>query len=254
MWQVDPHVHVVKTDDKTTAIFDVNGPATFSDLVKGEPATVFGHLLRDTDYHHHDGDKDHDGDRDDDREMDDLVLKAVLIELGPETAFLKLNGTATTAVDINNQFDMDVAPGQGLTTPLILTVQIQEGTLLIDRKGNPVKSAEINIGNLVNVRGVLDVNTDTLFATVIVVDTDSSEQLTGKIAANPDGACGFTITDEVVGDRSVATDSNTKAYLVVDGSSSPINVSELYAGQSADVYGASNSSSSCFDAHTIIAY
>ena len=101
---------------------------------------------------------------------------------------------------------------------------------------------------------MLDVNADTLFATVILVDTDSSEQLTGKIAANPDGVCGFTITDEVVGDRSVATDSNTKAFLVVEGSSSPIEVSELYAGQSADVYGTSNSSSGCFDAHTIIAY
>ena len=233
--------------DKTTSIFDINGPATFSDLVEGEPATVFGRLQSDTD-------DDKDGDRDDDREMVDLVLKAVLIELGPESAFLKLNGTATTAVDINDQFDMDVAPGQGLTTPLILTVQIQEGTLLIDRKGNPVKSAEIDSGNLVNVRGVLDVINDILFASVIVVDTDSSEQLTGKIAANPDGVCDFTITDEVVGDRSVATDSNTAVFLVVDGSSSPISVSELYTGQSADVYGSSNSASGCFDAHTIIAY
>ena len=230
--------------DKATAIFDVTGPATFSDLVEGESATVFGRLLRDDSY----------DDRDDDREMDDLVLKATLIELGPETAFLKLNGTATSTVNIDDQFTMDVAQGQGLTTPLILTVQIQKGTLLIDRKGNPVKVTEIYNGKLVSVRGVLDVNADTLFATVILVDTDSSEQLTGKIAANPDGVCGFTITDEVVGDRSVATDSNTKAFLVVEGSSSPIEVSELYAGQSADVYGTSNSSSGCFDAHTIIAY
>ncbi len=238
--------------DKTTAIFDIDGkPAAFSDLVEGEPATVFGHLQSDDDYDH---DSDKDGDREDDREMDDLVLKAALIELGPESAFQKLNGTATSTVDINDQFTMDVAPGQGLTTPLILTVQIQEGTLLIDRKGNPVKSAEINIGNLVNVRGVLDVSNDILFASVIVVDTDSSEQLTGIIGLNPDGNCGFTITDEVVGDRSVATDSNTKAFLVVDGSSSPIEVSELYTGQSADVYGSSNSATSCFDAHTIIAY
>ena len=237
--------------DKTTSIFDINGPATFSDLVEGEPATVFGRLLRDTDYDH---DSDKDGDREDDREMDDLVLKAALIELGPETAFLKLNGTATSTVDINDQFTMDVAPGQGLTTPLILTVQIQDGTLLIDRKGNPVKITEIYNGKLVSVRGVLDVNTDTLFASVILVDTDSSEQLTGIIGLNPDGNCGFTITDDVVGDRSVATDSNTKVFLVIDGNSSPINVSELYAGQSADVYGISNSATSCFDAHTIIAY
>ena len=237
--------------DKTTSIFDINGPATFSDLVEGEPATVFGRLLRDTDYDH---DSDKDGDREDDREMDDLVLKAALIELGPETAFLKLKGTATTEVDINDQFTMDVDPGQGLTTPLILTVQIQEGTLLIDRKGNLVKITEIYNGKLVSVRGVLDVNTDTLFASVILVDTDSSEQLTGIIGLNPDGNCGFTITDDVVGDRSVATDINTKAFLVVDGNSSPINVSELYFGQSADVYGSSNSATSCFDAHTIIAY
>ena len=238
--------------DKTTAIFDIDGkPAAFSDLVEGEQATVFGHLLRDDDYDH---DSDKDGDREDDREMDDLVLKAVLIELGPESAFQKLNGMATSIVDINDQFTMDVAPGQGLTTPLILTVQIQEGTLLIDRKGNPVKITEIYNGKLVSVRGVLDVNKDLLFASVILIDTDSSEQLTGKIAINPDKSCGFTITDVDVGDRSVATDSNTNAYLVVGSSSSPINVSDLYAGQSADVYGTSNSATGCFDAHTIIAY
>jgi hypothetical protein len=239
----------VETDD-TTSIFDINGPAVFGDLVEGEEATVFGHLQRDKDY---DDDKGSNKD-DDDREMDDLVLYAALIELGPESAFQKLNGTATAEVDINNQFDMEVAPGQGLLTPLILTVQIQEGTLLIDRKGNPVKSADINIGNLVNVRGVLDVSNDILFASVIVVDTDRSDKLTGIIAANPDAACGFTITDEVDGDRSVATDNNTEAFLVVDGSSSQIRVSELSTGQKADVYGSSNSSNGCFEAHTIIAY
>lgn len=233
--------------DKTTSIFDINGmPATFSSLVNGEPATVFGRLQRDTDY-------DKDSDHDDDREMHDLVLKAALIELGPESGFQKLNGTATSTVDINDQFTMDVDPGQGLTTPLILTVQIQEGTLLIDRKGNPVKSAEIYTGKLVSARGVLDVNKDTLFASLIVVDTDSSDQLTGIVKANPDGVCGFTITDEIVGDRSVATDINTKAFLVIGGSSSPIRVSELYAGQQADVYGYANING-CFDAHTIIAY
>jgi hypothetical protein len=237
--------------DKITAIFDIDGkPAAFSDLVEGEPATVFGHLLRDTDYDH---DSDKHGDRDDDREMDDLVLKAALIELGPESAFQKLNGKATSTVNIDDQFTMDVAPGQGLTTPLILTVQIQKGTLLIDRKGNPVKITEIYKGKLVSARGVLDVNRDLLFASVILVDTDSSEQLTGKIAINPDKVCGFTITDDVVGDRSVATDSSTKAFLVVDGSSSPISVSELKVGQPADVYGIS-SFNGCFDAHTIIAY
>ena len=233
--------------DNTTAIFDIDGnPAAFDDLVNGEPATVFGRLQRDTDYDQADV-------NDDDREMDDLVLKAVLIELGPESAFQKLNGSATSVVDINDQFTMDVDPGQGYTTPLNLSVQIQDGTLLIDRKGNPVKSTDINIGNLVNVRGVIDFDNKILFASLIMVDTDNSIQLTGTVGANPDNSCGFTLMT-AGGDRSVATDGNTKAFLVVDGSSSPINVSDLTAGQPADVYGNENNSTGCFDANTIIAF
>lgn len=45
-------------------------------------------------------DNDDDNDElDDDRELDDLVLKAALIELGPEAGFLKLDGTTISAVD-----------------------------------------------------------------------------------------------------------------------------------------------------------
>ncbi len=243
--------------DPSTAIFDINGmPATFANLVKGEPATVFGRLRRDTHYDYDDDDDDDDdsekkGEFDDEHELHDLVLKAALIELGPESGFQKLKGTATSAVDINNQFTMDVDPGQGLITPLNLKVQIQNGTLLINRKGVPVASSAIYNGKLVSVRGVLDVNNDTLFASLIVVDTDSSIQLTGTVGANPDVSCGFTLMTDS-GDRSVHTDSNTKAFLVIAGSSMPINVSALSPGQKADVYG--NYSNGCFDAHTIIAY
>ena len=155
-------------------------------------------------------------------------------------------------MDVNNQFSMDVEPGQGLITPLILTVQIQKGTLLINRKGRPVGIKDIITGKLVSVRGVLDVNNDTLFASVIVVDTDSSTQLTGTVGANPDSVCGFTLMT-AGGDRSVHTDSNSKVFLVVNGSSNPIEVSELKTDQQADIYGNANING-CFDAHTIIAY
>ena len=262
----------VETSD-TTSIFDINGmPASFSALVEGEPATVFGRLLHDAASNTYsktnisysknddsdkdeksDDDNDKQGDADDDRELGDLVLKAALIELGDLSAFQKLNGTTTSAVDDNNQFTMDVAPGQGLITPLNLNVQIQDGTILINRKGVPVAISDIDTGKLVNVRGVLDVSTDTLFASLVVVDTDSSTQLVGTVGANPDNSCGFTLMT-AGGDRSIATDSDTKAFMVVDGSSSPINVSDLSSGQAADVYGNENSATSCFDAHTIIAY
>ncbi len=227
-----------------TSYFDINGmPASFNSLVNGEPATVFGRLQYDRySAHHHD----------DDRELHDMVLQAALIELGPASSFQKLNGTATSAVDINDQFTMDVEPGQGLITPLSLYVQIQQGTLLINRKGQPVTTADIVTGKLVSARGVLDVNNDTLFASVIVIDTDSSTRLTGTVGANPDNICGFTLMT-ATGDRSIQTYNNTKAFLVVNGTSSQIDVSELNTNQPADVYGIANING-CFDAHTIIAY
>lgn len=233
-----------------TSIFDSNGkPAVFADLLEYEEATVFGRLQHDDD----NDDSVEAADIDDDRELDDLVLKAALIELGPVTAFQKLNGTATSAVDSSNLFTMDVAPGQGFITPLSLNVQIQDDTILIDRNGNPVTSAAIYTDKLLSVRGALDVDNKTMFATLIMVDTDSSTKLTGTVGANPDSVCGFTIVT-AAGDRSVKTDSSTKAFLVVGGNSSPIEVSDLSAGQSADAYGNANSSTGCFDAHTIIAY
>lgn len=259
-----------KTDDSSSgcvrvaadsaSIFGIDGmPAAFINLVDGEPATVFGHLLRDASSDKDSGDDDDDDEKDNDEndndhELDDLILKAALIELGPESAFRKLNGEATSIVDTNNdQFTMDVDPGQGLSTPLSLKVQIQTGTLLINLQGEPVASTDIDIGKLVNVRGVLDVANDTLFASLIMIDTDSSTQLTGTVGANPDANCGFTITT-ASGDRSIATNSETKSFLVSPGSSSPIEVGDLGSGQQADVYGNENVGTGCFDAHTIIAY
>jgi len=244
------------TSSDTTSIFDINGkPASFSALVEGEPATVFGRLLRelDSDDDFDDDEKDDDSDEkdnDDERELDDLVLKAALIELGPHSNFEALKGIATSAVDSNNLFTMDVDAGQGYATPLTLSVQIQDGTILINREGNPVDSSAIDNLKIVSVRGVLDVDNKTLFASLIIVDTDSSSKLTGTVGANPDNSCGFTLMT-ADGDRSIATDSNTKAYLVTDGSSDPINVADL-SGQTADVYG--EDVNGCFAAHTIIAY
>ena len=256
--------------DSSTAFFDINGqPAGFENLGEGEPATVFGHLQRDNsdddvsidassalakkDDDEKDDDDDEKENDDTDYELDDLVLKAALVELGPESAFNKLNGTATSAVDSNDQFTMDVDPGQGLSTPLNIKVQIQDGTILSNLQGEPVAIADIDNGKLVNARGVLDVAGNTLYASLIMVDTDSSTGLTGTVGANPDNSCGFTLAT-AGGDRSIATDSNTNAYLVVGGDSSPIAVSELVAGQKADVYGEENIGTGCFDTHTIIAY
>ena len=243
----DGCVYVATKDD--TSIFDINGmPARFSDLIAGEEATVFGRLRRETEEEEEEEDED-------EHEMDDLVLVANLIELGPLSAFTKLTGTTTSVVDNGGLFEMDVDPGQGLATPLILGVQIQEGTKLINRSGNAVDVADIMIGELVKVRGVLDVDTDTLYASHIVVDTETTSLLSGTVGSNPDGSCGFSIITDA-GDRSVATNSGTEVFLVTAtdslGASRPGSAAELTSDQAADVYG--EFINGCFEADTIIAY
>lgn len=242
------------TTESSTSYFTINGePAGFIDLVNGEPATVFGLLQRNTSSDTEvvpatDSEQTNSG-----LVLNDLVLHAALIELGPEGSFLKLKGSATSAVDVDDVFTMDVDPGQALTTPLNLNVQIQEGTLLINRQGDAVDTTDIGIGNLVAVRGVLDVATDSLFTSLIIVDTDTSTGLTGTVGANPEANCGFTLST-ASGDRSIATDSATNIYLVTSSSSDPIAMGDLTTGQQADVYGDENAGTGCFDAHTILAY
>ena len=250
-------IHV--TTDSTTSYFNINGlPAGFIDLVNGEPATVFGLLQRNTSSDDASSDDEvvaatDSEETDSGLVLDDLVLNAALIEMGPDGSFLKLKGTATSAVDVDDVFTMDVDPGQGHVTPFIPNVQIQDGTILINRQGEAVAAADIGIGNLVAVRGVLDVATDTLYASLIIVDTDTSTELTGTVGANPDGSCDFTLST-AGGDRSIATDIATNIYLVTGSSSGPIDVGDLTTGQQADVYGDENAGTGCFDAHTILAY
>jgi len=229
----------------STSIFDINGmPAAFTDLSDGGEATVFGRLRRDT----HTDDSHHD--------IADRILVAALIELGPEGAFDKLAGQALSDVDGDDRFTLDVAPGQGLTTPVQLAVQLQSGTRVVNRKGELLDATAIQPGTAVKVRGVLDTATDTLFASLVLVDTDSFTRLTGTVGSNPDGSCGFTLQTGS-GDRSIRSNSGTAVFLVSATSSGltteAISVSELQPGQEANVYG-SAALDGCFDADTVIAF
>lgn len=228
-----------------TSLFDLNGmPAAFADLSDGGEATVFGRLQRET--HSHDSRYD----------IADRVLIAALIELGPEGAFDNLAGQAVSDVDGDDRFSLDVAPGQGLTTPVQLAVQLQNGTRVINRKGELLDAAAIQAGSAVKVRGVLDTGTDTLFASLVLIDTDSISRLTGTIGSNPDGSCGFTLQTGG-GDRSIRSSSGTAVFLVSATSNGltteAISVSQLLPGQEANVYG-SAALDGCFDADTVIAF
>lgn len=240
-------VEVDATSD--TSIFDISGkPVGFADLDNGEEATVFGRLVRDDDE-----DGDDDAGHDDSHELDDLTLVASLIELGPQNAFLKFAGHATTTVGADRSFQFDVDSGQAITVPASLKVVLQQGTRIIDRHGQALTDADITPGTALTVRGVLDVANDVVFASLVVIASDVNVQLSGTIGANPDTSCGLTVIT-AGGDRSVKVGAGTGIFLIADGSSKQIGVGELATGQSVDVYGSENTGTGCFDAETIIAF
>ena len=242
-------IEVEVTD--ATSIFGEDGLAAgFDDLVTGEDATVYGRLQREDD-----GDVD-----DSDREIGDLELLASVIELGPEGTFVQLSGVADSTVDVDGRFTMTIDPQQGFVAGSQVAVQLQNGTAIIDRSGEPLDGADITPGVPVRVDGVLDISgdPDVLNAALVMVDADALSQtvLSGTIGANPDGSCGLTLLTGS-GDRGVRTTSATRAYLVTAmasaGGSVLIPVEELTGGQDADIYGQEDTDG-CFVAETVIAY
>ena len=237
--------------EEDTAIFDEGGlPTDFGDLVEGDEATVYGKFRREDD-------EDDDEDDGHERELDDLELVASVIELGEEGTFLTLDGVALSEVDSIDQFDMEVESGQGFVPGTVLTVQLQEGTRIIDRQGNELGEGDIGSGDLVAVDGILDVNEDVLFAALVVLDLEAPDEtsLSGSVDENPDSECGLSIST-VTGDRSVRA-GNADVFLVsatdTNGGSEPIELADLAEGQSVDIYGG-EASDGCFEADTIIAF
>ena len=151
---------------------------------------------------------------------------------------------------------MSIDPGQGFVAGSEVLVQLQQGTKIINRYGDPLGVADIDVGVPLMVDGVLDiaVDPDVLYAALIIIDTDAARLTTlrGTLGANPDGSCGLNLVT-AEGDRSIRFDADTRAYLVSDSRSEQVDPGELPPGLSADVYGVPHTDG-CFDAETIIAF
>jgi hypothetical protein len=137
-----------------------------------------------------------------------------------------------------------------------VVVQLQQGTKIINRFGEPLSVGDIDVGVSLMADGVLDMNVDpdVLYAALIVLDNDAarSSKLSGTLGTIPDGSCGLSLVTDS-GDRSVSYDSSTRAYLVSGGGSQQLAVAALPEGFLADVYGV-EAIDGCFDAETIIAF
>lgn len=252
----------IDVDASQSSIFDADGALTLDQIDEGDELTVIGFLrpaaagsLRnerhgddddDNGYHEHDHDYEH----------HNLLMEAVVIEVGAPGSFISLNGSAlSTPADAMAAFDYEIDPGQGFVTGQHIDVQLLPDTRIFSRKGQELDFSVIEVGTKATVDGVLMLSNtapDTLNAALIVLDVSATTQLTGEIGTLL--ATTLTLlTDD--GDRCVAFDDDTDVFMVTlldDGSLvTRITVADLEIGQKIDVFGAEGTSG-CFVAQSII--
>lgn len=158
-------------------------------------------------------DGDSDSDSDNDGFKDDLVLEAVVIEIGELGTFATLRGTISSDL-AGNEFGLDIAPGQGFGDSSSVTGQLQVGTGIFDRTGTPLDETAIVAGNSGDFDGVLmlsDDMPDQLKTSLIVLDLepDGEEVLSGEIMQIDVDAMSFTLFDGQ-GDVCVKVDGETE--------------------------------------------
>jgi hypothetical protein len=251
----------IDVDATQSSIFGTNGELMLSNIVKGDALTVIG-FLRPEDgspsiARHDDDDDDYDDhEHDDDYDQHNLMMEAVVIEVGPPGSFVSLNGSARSApTEASPTFDFKIDVGQGFVEDQQIGVQLLDGTRIFSRKGEELDFNAIAVDTEATVDGVLMLSNtapDALNAALVVLDVSATTQLTGDI-----GALEATTLTLITagGDRCVAFDDDTDVFqitLLDDGTlATRVTVADLESGQKIDVFGAEGTDG-CFVAQSII--
>jgi hypothetical protein len=191
-----------------TSLFDANGDEIDIEDVRNETppveATVYGIAVVSTDPEYDDSDSDSDSssdsdsgsdsdsdsnsDSDSDSDDDDTVrmvqVDAIVIQLGPNSAALQLDGTVLTDLNADNEFDFDIAPGQGFTEDSVVTTLVQSATRILSSDLTELDASAIVQGAEAAVAGVLQLgDPDQLKSTLIIIQDDvtAEERLEGPI-------------------------------------------------------------------------
>lgn len=285
--------------DSETGIFGTDGtPALYDDIVVGEPLTAIGRLRPsdetpaddgdtdgDTDADegssdNGDGDGDTDGDSDSDTDADsdsadsdsdtdsdsdssydddDLILDAYVIELGEMGTFERLNGEITDDINVDDEFGLAIAPGQGFGDDTVLTGLYQDGTGVFTKAGERLTREDLLRGQVGHFEGVIALSNDepdALRTSFIVLDPDAAfgETITGTIQSVDAEAGQFILTTAETGDRQVCVDEETSITLVTltdEGTeTAEVGLGDLEAGLEAEVFGAEGTDG-CFEAETV---
>jgi hypothetical protein len=226
--------------DDETSYFDANGdPADFDALLVGDTASVLGR------FEHFD---DH----------EDLVFTPLIVQLGEDT--LALDGIATTEVNGNDRFRIELDPGQGIVTDDgTLLVELQEGSKVFRRSGGELDPEDIAVDDPVRASGILALSSssdDLLKAAFVVVDVEAleTERLEGEIVAVMSGGGRIDVeTDDGVECVNVPAAAGIFRVMISQdgGSADAIERSDLMVGDLVSIFGESNS---CFNAATVLVF
>ncbi|MGE5892858.1 MAG: DUF4382 domain-containing protein, partial [bacterium] len=212
-------------------------PVLFGDLKIGDQVTVIGLYRMDT---------------------AKMGVDAVVVEIGEFIE--KLNGTIQSSIDqITQQFTFKVDLGQEITSDTgIIPVQIQTGTKIYGKDGNPI--TDLSVGQVAEIDGIAvmsNVNPDVFNAALILVDTSTipEGEISGTIENIDYTNKTFDLQTSTVTVCINVPDTAT-LFLVQEINnqfeSSIIDFSDLQNGMNADLYGAYENG--CFVPDTIIVY
>ena len=248
----------VSTDPVSTSVFDETGtPVGFSAIANEDLLTATGFLRL-----HDDGDGD--------TRMDDLLLDAMVIELGPLDTFARIRGAVVSAPGNNDLFEFDGAPLDPLAGKF--DVLLQSGTRIFALGSNEVlTSAALQPGTVGEVSGVFSdplTSGEPLKSSLIVLDQDTTPEVsildavidTIPVDNDADPATRrLTVDAGTLLDQCVKTDAATRYLLITESATSSetteIAFTGLAVGNNVDVYGTTDPVElSCVLADTIQKY
>lgn len=230
-------VRIVSGPD--TSYFDVAGdPTDFDALSVGDPAAVLGRFQRFDD--------------------EKLVFDAEVVQLGDRT--LAVDGVVLSEVDADGRFRIELDPGQGIVTDDgTLLIELQAGSKVFRRRGDPLEPEDIQVGDPVRASGVLALSSmseDLFKAAFVVVDVAAMEtqRLSGVIASVESNGASLEL-DTDAGSQCVNVPAGARVFRVTlddgQGSAEAIDRSQLQVGDQVDVFGFANG---CFQAETVIVF
>jgi len=200
--------------------FDLAGLTVTDGLTSGQTVGVTGRIATD-------------------RNGRGVRLEAVMIELGPRTAFSRLRGMIVAAPATD---EFSLVPESG--GPQVL-VRLRDGAKIFSAEGYLLRANDVTVGKRVQFVGAMDTAESPLLrahtAVVATEDDTSGMSVTGNIRDFDVATGTFTITSAAAGDVGIRLEVDAQIIVLSLGDEGHVNevtdLASLRTGQHVEVYG-----------------